>query len=288
MATESLAQKAYDHVQESIFSGRLRAGAVISEAALAKELGISRTPVGEAVRQLVREGLVEQVPRFGTIVKSLDQRDLLELYEMREALESYAAARAAEHVQDETLDRLQHYCDVMEKIGLEMAATGARTLDEAGLRRFLAADMAFHMLIIEAAGNRRMIDAVKNMRTISRIFRMRRAWHDLGIVKKAHEFHRLILEALRGHDPEAARRHMAEHIVASKLETLSVLHPTPLASQSVVLRELPADVLKELDAIEQARQLDEAPPAALAALAEPKPRPRRGGTTTTMPARAGV
>lgn len=254
MSASSLAQKAYEHIQEGIFSGRLRPGAVISEAALAKELGISRTPVGEAVRQLAREGLVDQVPRFGTIVKSLDRRELVELYEMREALESYAAARAAETITLPTLMRLQHFCDVMERVGEELTAADAK-LDEAGLRRFLAADMAFHMLIIEAAGNRRIMDVVKNMRTLSRIFRMRRSSHDLAVVQKAHRFHRLILDALRDRDPDGARRHMAEHITASKKETLALLHPDPNAAESMVLRELPADVLKELDAIERRSQL---------------------------------
>src|SRR3954469_20008540 len=112
----SLAQKAYDHLQEGVLSGRLRSGTVISEQALARELGISRTPVGEAIRQLVREGLVEQVPRYGTIVRSIDRRELIDLYEMREAIESYAAAKAAELVSDAALDRLQQFCDVMENI----------------------------------------------------------------------------------------------------------------------------------------------------------------------------
>src|SRR5262245_15044729 len=92
----TLVQRAYEHIQEAILSGHLPAGSVVSEAVLAKSLGISRTPVGEAIRQLAREGLVQQVPRYGTIVKPIDRRELIELYEMRAALESYAAARAAE------------------------------------------------------------------------------------------------------------------------------------------------------------------------------------------------
>src|SRR5215213_30844 len=120
----SLAQKAYDHLQEGVLSGRIRSGEVISEAALAKELGISRTPVGEAIRQLVREGLVEQVPRYGAIVRGIDRQELIDLYEMREALESYAAAKAAEVVTEPMLARLEQFCDVMERIGQELQASG--------------------------------------------------------------------------------------------------------------------------------------------------------------------
>jgi DNA-binding GntR family transcriptional regulator len=250
----SLAQRAYEHLQEGVLSGRLRSGTVISEAALAKELGISRTPVGEAIRQLVREGLVEQVPRYGTIVRSIDRAELIDLYEMREAIESYAAAKAAELISEPALNRLQQFCDVMENIERELKDAGTIELDEPSLKRFLAADMAFHMLILEASGNRRMIEVVKNMRTVSRIFRMRRAPHQFPVVHKALEFHRLILGALRTRDREAARKHMSDHIVAGKNETLSRLQPMQDAGAGAVLGELPAEMLKELDDIEQARR----------------------------------
>jgi hypothetical protein len=99
-----------------------------------------------------------------------------------------------------------------------------------------------------------MIEVVKNMRTVSRIFRMRRAPHQLPVVHKALEFHRLILDALRRHDREMARKHMSDHIVAGKNETLSRLQPAPDSGSSIVLGELPAEMLKELDEIEQSRR----------------------------------
>jgi DNA-binding GntR family transcriptional regulator len=250
MVATSLTQKAYEHVQAGIFNGRLRAGSVISEAALAKELGISRTPVGEAIRQLAGEGLVEQVPRYGTIVRPIDRRELLELYEMREALESYAAARAAEHMSQETLARLKQFCDVMEAFVEELRSGTTSELDEAALRKFLAADMAFHLLIIEASGNRRMIQVVKNMRTLSRVFRMKRLRHDLRVVQRAAGYHRKIYDALRSGDSQASQLLMAEHIGASKRDALARLD-READTGSDVLRELPADVLKELDLIEQ-------------------------------------
>ena len=73
---------------------------MLSELAVAKELGISRTPVREAFRDFEQEGVLEQVPRFGTRVKALDRRDLVELYELREALEPYAVAQAAGRLSD--------------------------------------------------------------------------------------------------------------------------------------------------------------------------------------------
>jgi DNA-binding GntR family transcriptional regulator len=247
----TLVQKAYDHIQESILMGRLPVGAVISEAVLAKSLGISRTPVGEAIRQLAREGLVHQVPRYGTIVKPINRRELIELYEMREALESYAAGRAAERSDEQTIGRLEQFIEVMDRIGQELEDEGGEELDEARLTRFLAADMAFHMTIIESSGNRRMMEAIRTMRTVSRIFRTRRLKHDQVVVHRARTFHSDILAAIRDRKPEAARQKMAEHIHTSMTESVKSLDKEAIEGESTGGFELPASLLKELDAIEQ-------------------------------------
>ena len=68
MSSETLSTKAYRYLHDEIVSGRVKGGTVLSEAVVAESLGISRTPVGEAVRQLVKEGLLEQVPRYGPVV----------------------------------------------------------------------------------------------------------------------------------------------------------------------------------------------------------------------------
>ena len=249
----NLILKAYDHIQQGIITGRLKAGVVLSEAALAKKLGISRTPIGEAIRQLASEGLVQQVPRYGTIVRPLERQDLVELYEMREALESYAAAKAAARISDHALAQLQQLCDVLARIGRELEEAGAGELDGPLLKRFLAADMAFHMLVIEAAGNRRILKTVKESRTVSRIFRMRRGRHDLDVVHQAHAFHSRILDALRNRDAETARRHMLDHIEASKQQSLD--HFDRDSSAADLSASLPADLLRELDSIEQSGEM---------------------------------
>lgn len=241
--------------------GRLPVGAVISEAVLAKSLGISRTPVGEAIRQLAREGLVHQVPRYGTIVKPINRRELIELYEMREALESYAAGRAAERSDEQTVTRLEQFCEVMNRIGSELVDAGAEELDEPRLTRFLAADMAFHMAIIESSGNRRMMEAVRTMRTVSRIFRTRRLKHDQVVVHRARTYHAEIVSAIRSRDSERARQKMAEHIHTSMTESVKSLDREAVEGEPVGGFELPASLLKELDAIEQRATTELAPAA---------------------------
>jgi DNA-binding GntR family transcriptional regulator len=257
MAAGSLSRKAYTHIQEHILSGKLPVGAVISEAELAKTLGVSRTPVGEAIRQLAREGLVEQVPRFGTIVRSLDRRELEEMYEMRDALESFAAARAAERITPPGAARLRQFCEIMRRIGEEMASSGARELSEPCLKRFLAADLAFHLAIIEASQNRRMVEIVKEMRTVSSIFRMRRVQHDVQTVHAAHEFHARIVAAIVARDGRSAAREMSEHIRAGEKQTLEQFDRETAAGRALSRMELPPELLRDLDEVARGGQFDD-------------------------------
>ncbi|NIA13468.1 MAG: FCD domain-containing protein [Nitrospiraceae bacterium] len=222
MARRTLAEKAYEHLHARIAAGELASGAVVSEASLAKELGISRTPVGEAVQRLANEGLVEQVPRYGTIVCSLGRRDILEHYELREALESYAAMQAAERITEAQFPKLERYCSAMHQVGEQAKRLGLAKLNDGLLKTFLAADMAFHMTVIQASGNGRIMNLVRATRTLSRSFQVtRRQHHDLAIVYRACEFHDTIVRAFRDRDAELARKTMAEHINLSKQQRLA-------------------------------------------------------------------
>ena len=118
-----LTKQAYDHIQGEILAGRLSAGSQISEKKIADELGISRTPVGEAIRSLATEGWVEQLPRRGTVVRDFTRREVIELYELREALETFAAGKAAALITDATLTRMDRYCDEMRRLAEDLAAS---------------------------------------------------------------------------------------------------------------------------------------------------------------------
>lgn len=244
----TLTRQAYDHIHKQILSGTLAPGDTVSEAVLAGQLGISRTPVGDAIRQLALEGLVEQVPRYGTIIKGIDRRELIDLYEMREAVESYAAAKAAERISPNQLEQLRVLCDAMREIADAVGDAGREELTADELQHFLAADMAFHMTIIRACGNRRMQRTIAETRTISRIFQVRRQKHDRRTVQDAHAWHARVLEALRKGETEKARQVMAEHIAASKAQSLNrmdVDEPGP-ADGDALPAGLPADLARRL------------------------------------------
>jgi DNA-binding GntR family transcriptional regulator len=217
MTDDTLTNRTYKHLQQQLLRGDLRAGSVLSESQLAKELGVSRTPVGEAIKQLVHEGLVEQIPRYGTIVREIEWNEIEELYELREALESYAAARAAERISPAQVTQLKLLCDSIEDIAHQLEQRNIMMLEGEMLQTFLAADIAFHLLIVRACGNQRILRTIRETRTVSQIFRIRRLHHNLAVVRRACEDHRRILSALQRRDAEAASRAIADHIRLSKL-----------------------------------------------------------------------
>ncbi len=220
MSTTSLRQRAYDYIHARIFSGDLLPGSQVSEQSLAVEIGISRTPVREAIRQLAEEGVVVQVPRFGTIVRAPDRQELVELFQLREALEPYAVGLAAESITPAQLDLLEQSCCQMRQIALELRNDPAPVLDPPAMQRFLSADMAFHMVLIQAAGNRRIAKIVADSRVIARIFGAGRQVHDLRVVARAYRSHCRIVRAVRRGAGEAARQWMAEHIRTSMQQAL--------------------------------------------------------------------
>ena len=248
-----LTHRAYQHIQAEILSGRFSAGTLISEAQIAEQLGISRTPVGEAIRTLASEGWVEQQPRRGTVVRSFSRREIIELYELREALETFAAGKAAVLTSDSILARLECYCNEMRSLAELLATSGASMLEDVPLKRFLAADMAFHLLIVRTAGNARIMKLVQQTRTISRLFRMRRQRHSQMVVERAFEFHRRITEALRAGDGTAAALAMADHIQTSRRQTLDELdsHLGLTDPDAPIANDLPDDLVEALKRIEE-------------------------------------
>src|SRR5580704_7630282 len=109
----TLKQHAYKLIRKRLLSGSLPPGGRLSDDALAKELGISRSPVREAISQLTSEGLVEYRPRSGAYVRVPEPRELAEWYETRIALEGFAVMRAAERITEPQLSELAQLSDEM-------------------------------------------------------------------------------------------------------------------------------------------------------------------------------
>ena len=219
--SDSMRAKAYLHIQRKIASGALPAGSALSEVALARELGSSRTPVREAVGQLVAEGLLEQTPNRGAVVIQLTRQDIIELYELREALEVYAVGKAArEPLRQSELQHLEGLADEILELKDELARSRSDTLNAKQMHRFVSCDLAFHTLLMRTAGNSRILKVVNESRLLIRIFAIRRTGHRAAELEEIHHQHRDILHAVAARKPERAMQLLSDHIQISRRERL--------------------------------------------------------------------
>ncbi|BAM03309.1 GntR family transcriptional regulator [Phycisphaera mikurensis] len=217
----TLSSRAYRQIRQMLLDGTLAEGMLVSEQSLAAKLGISRTPVREAIRRLRAERIVEQVHRVGTTVRKPSPEELVELYDLREALEVFAAGRAASGAASEKqLDRLGRYCDAMMILArrLRAADRGRKDAEAATVRgQFFAADMAFHTELMGVTGNAAMLNLIRETRVFTQIFTHRRhPFIDDLTIAHVYRHHRRILNAIRHGNAAEAGRRMADHIRASK------------------------------------------------------------------------
>ena len=218
----SMRDRAYTYIQRKIASGELKPDAPISEIPLAKELHMSRTPVREALNQLVAEGLLEQIPNRGTLVVQLKRRDIIELYELREALEVYSARRVAQlQLHPVDLDRWQSFSDEVLQLKSELEKSGKRELDKEQMQRFVATDLSFHNMLVCMASNERILKVVNETRLLIRIFRLERPGYDSAALDTIHQQHNAIIQAVRERDPELAAKLLTQHIRNSLSERLA-------------------------------------------------------------------
>jgi len=200
---------AYDRLLDEIRTGRLLPGARLRETELAERLGISRTPVREAIRRLEADGLVEHVPRQGAAVRRLVHAEVMELYEMRAVLEGTAgrlAARAASRIE----------LDELSAINAAMTAAGTDPVQVARLNR------QFHAALLNAARNRFLTRAMAAMQRTLMILGPSTLADGARAAAAAAE-HAALIDALLRHDAEAAERAMRAHIEAAQRERLRLL-----------------------------------------------------------------
>jgi len=216
----NLRQRAYAHLQRKLINGELRSGSVVSEQSLAAEIGISRTPVREAIRTLEQEGVLEQVPRFGTVVRKLDRRDLIELFELREAIEPFAVHQAASRATADDVRTLKGLCEEIRLLISELSGSRAMLLDDGQLRRLLTADLGFHLTLLRMSGNGRMVKIVSDSRLLTGIFYSRRQAHTVAVLKTTLDQHHAIVREVERGDGARASALMLEHIRHSKAQAL--------------------------------------------------------------------
>jgi DNA-binding GntR family transcriptional regulator len=197
----SLREQALALLREALITGRITDGMVYSSKALAAELGVSNGPIREAMLALVDDGLMEAVPNKGFRTVPLTPADLAEIYEMRLLLEVPAIARLAQD--DLPGDRAARLTDLVNTI--------ERTARNGDLAGNLAADRDFHLTLLAAGGNSRLIDAVARLRDQTRLHNLRAINADGRLVTSADE-HRPLLTSIMRHDTRTAERLIRRHL----------------------------------------------------------------------------
>jgi DNA-binding GntR family transcriptional regulator len=221
MQIATLRQRAYKRLEQMLASGELGPDRELTELALAKTLGMSRTPVREALRQMEMEGVLEYAPHYGAVVRRLDSDELAEMYSVREALESQAAADAAERITPLQLETLRSLCKQMSEMSREVSRPTRGVLRGESLRAFVSADMEFHRIIVEASGNRFMVKILATTHLLQRVFKLTNWVYDKPALAEANRFHEMILKSLEARDADRARHWTAEAMRVSKHNALA-------------------------------------------------------------------
>lgn len=219
----SIRQKAYLYIQRKISKGELAAGDAISEVDLAKELGSSRTPIREALSQLIAEGLLEQSSGGGIVVKQFTREDILDFCELREALETYALSKIARVglMKPEDKERLQVLVDGILVLRDELVKSGQSALSHDQMNRFISVDFSFHALLMELSQNVRIHKVVNETRLLMWVFSLRRQGHSVADLERIHAQHQELLNAIERQDLAATVKTISLHLQESQRERLS-------------------------------------------------------------------
>ena len=188
-------------LREAILQGKLEPGERLMEIALANQLGVSRTPIREAIRKLEIEGLVINAPRRGAVVAEITLKDLRDVLEVRRNLENLAVKLACEKANEQDIRELK-----------ELHRSFISTLKNEDLTEVAQADVKFHDKIYEITDNKRLIQILSNLR--EQMYRYRFEYIKDEIHRRVLvDEHAMIIEGIENKDVDKAKKYMEIHII---------------------------------------------------------------------------
>ncbi|MBQ8734310.1 MAG: GntR family transcriptional regulator [Anaerotignum sp.] len=199
----------FNTLRDAILTGKLVPGERLMENQLAEKLGVSRTPVREALRMLELENLVELVPRKGAQVLDMSEKDIVNILEVRSALEGLATSVACTKMSKEDLQQLKN-----------MEVDFEKAVAENDVEHFVDIDEDFHDLIFAATENDKLINIFRNLRIQLYRYRMAQAKNNETSMSTIVAHHRSIIRAIENHDTEEGASIAQGHI---KYQTESIL-----------------------------------------------------------------
>lgn len=190
----------FNTLRQAILTGELKPGERLMEIHLANKLGVSRTPIREAIRKLELEGLVTMIPRRGAEVAQITEKSMNDVLEVRRALDALCVELACERITPEDTERLKLACEAFE--------TAVKTRD---VKQIARADVELHDIIVQATGNQRLIQLINNLS--EQMYRYRFEYiKDISQHQRLIDEHRMIYEAIVKNDKEAASQAAHVHI----------------------------------------------------------------------------
>ena len=201
--TISLADQVFERLEEEILGGRYQPGELLTEAKLTEDLGVSRTPVREALRRLEQEHIIE-ISQKGILVLGVSQKDLEDILEIRSRIEGLAAYMAALNITNEQLEELREAVDLQEFYVPKKDAVRINVMDS-----------KFHRLIYRFSGSVPLYDTLMPLH--KKVLKYRKASVE-NEVRSAHSLqeHRAIFDAIAAHDAPLAEERMKAHIANAK------------------------------------------------------------------------
>ena len=201
----TMVEWAYEHLLAMLMTVQIEPGERIAIDKVARQLGISQTPVREALSQLEAERLVYKMPNVGYRASPrMTREEVQDLYTLRLLIEPYAAGRAAERMDEESLAMVQ-------EIDRDMRGVAER--DDRAFARFAEADAKLHRLIATGSGNRLIAETIERLHAHLQIFR---SLYSTNAPEEAAAEHQRIIDALLAHDSAAAEAAVREHLERSK------------------------------------------------------------------------
>lgn len=195
-----LGEVVFEYLRNAILAGELKPGERLMEVTLAEQLGVSRTPVREAIRKLEKESFVIMIPRKGAYVADLTKKDIMEVLEIRKELEGFAAALAAERM---ALSEKEALGKVVERFNESLINMDKKSMIEC--------DNEFHSLIFEATKNQRLINIIYDLHDQFQRFRLI-YFNEFNNYKEIQASHNRIFDAIIKKDAKGARSEAESHV----------------------------------------------------------------------------
>lgn len=206
--TDTIRRRVYSHLREQILGGEYAANERLYETKISEDIGVSRTPVREALHSLELEGLIECLPKVGYAVKLISDQEVAEICEIRALIEGLGARWAVERARETLIEELRRNIDLSEAKASQGVA-----------RAFVELDAQFHEIIARLSGSERLLEFAQALRHHMLRYRVQ-SIYVLDNVLRAIEGHKGILASIEKGDPEGINEAIRKHLEQSKKDIL--------------------------------------------------------------------